>query len=101
MRALARRSMTGCGGRRRRAGELPSLARRGRLVQQVGQQVLPPLGLAGGAVAAGLGGRGDLVVAGVRYALDLAREDAELGRVALVGGGVDRQDAGLDLLEAR
>jgi len=67
--ALLRRGQRGPAGRTRhavsgsphegcgtaRARDLPSLARRGRLVQQVGQQVLPPLGLAGGAVAAGLG----------------------------------------------
>ena len=49
---------------------------------------------------AGLGGRRDLVVAAVLHALDLALEDAELDRVALVVGGIDRQHARLDLLQA-
>jgi hypothetical protein len=38
--------------------------------------------------------------AAVRHALDLAVEHAELRRIALVVGGVDREQRRLDLLEA-
>src|SRR6266700_4218801 len=37
----------------------------------------------------------------VLHALDLALQDAELDRVALIVGGVDRQNARLDLLQTR
>jgi hypothetical protein len=48
-------------------------------------------------MTAGLGGCRNLVVTGVADTLDLALENAELDRVALVIGGIDRQNAGLDL----
>src|SRR5450432_1445952 len=50
-------------------------------------------------MTAGLGGCRNLVVTGVADTLDLAPEDAELDRVALVIGGIDRQNAGLDLFQ--
>ena len=49
---------------------------------------------------AGLGGCRNLVVAGVLDTLDLALEDAELDRVALVIGGINRQNSCLDLFQA-
>src|SRR6185369_13477911 len=70
-------------------------------LQQVGELLLPPLGLAGGAVADGLRAGGDQIVAAALHALDLALHDAELGRVPLVVGRVDREHARLDLLQQR
>src|SRR5258706_4092005 len=63
--------------------------------------LLPQRRVAGGAVAARLLAGGDEHVAGVLHALDLALEDAELGRIAFVVGGVDGDERRADAREAR
>jgi hypothetical protein len=76
-----------------------SPGRRRCLVQQIRQHLLPPPRFARGAATAGLGGCRILVVTGVADRCALALEDAEFDRVALVIGGIDRQNAGLDLFQ--
>src|SRR5207244_7777125 len=81
---------------RRGLGSVRGL-RRG--LQQLAELLLPPLRLAGGAVPSGLGAPGNQEEAPVLHAPDLALEHAELWRIALIVGGVDREQHRLDALE--
>src|SRR5262245_23459068 len=76
-----------------------SPSRRGR--QQVLQFLLPELRVARGAVAARILTRGNKEQTGVADTLECAFSDAGLRRIALIVGGVDRENGGLDALEAR
>src|SRR5262252_9433409 len=68
--------------------------------EELDQVLLPQRGVAGRRVAARLLARRYLDVAAVLHALDLALHDAELGRVAFVIGGVDRDQPRPDALQA-
>src|SRR5438105_2008496 len=72
-----------------------------RALQQVLELLLPEFRHARGAVTGGVLACGDQVVAAVLHALDLALEDPELGRVALVVGRIHGQQGRLDALQSR
>src|SRR5882762_8593997 len=63
--------------------------------------LLPQRRIAGGAMAACVAARGNQHVAAVLDALDLSLEDTELGRVAFVVVGVDREERRADALQTR
>src|SRR4030095_8838833 len=71
-----------------------------RALQQLRQLLLPEFRLGGGAVAGGLVTRGDQQDAAVLHPLDLAIQQAELWRVALVVRRVDHQQNRLAALHA-
>src|SRR5882724_3027214 len=90
--------LTGSG---RRESKLEALHRPPRRrLQQFLQLPLPELRHSGGAVAARLLAARYQVKPPVLDALELALHDAELRRIALVVGGIDRQQRGLDALQA-
>src|SRR5438309_2551401 len=77
------------------------LPRSRRPLQQIRQMLLPQRCVAGGAMAARLAARRYQHVAPALHALDLALQDSELGRVALVVGGVDGDERCADALQTR
>src|SRR5205823_4350919 len=62
-----------------------------RLGEKLGQVLLPPLRLRGGAVPGRVGTGGNDEDPAVLHALDLALHHAELGRIPLIVGRVDRE----------
>src|SRR5436309_2035071 len=61
--------------------------------------MLPVFRVSRGPVAAGVGRRGDEIIAAILHALGLAIKDAKFGWIALVVGRVNCQHVGLDLLQ--
>src|SRR5258706_11895778 len=74
--------------------------RQRRPLQQIRKVLLPQRRVAGSAVATRVAARRDEDVAPVLHALDFALENSELRRVALVVGGVDRDERRADALQA-
>jgi len=71
-----------------------------RGLQQFLQRLPEEFGAAGGEVAAGLGARRNKIELAVLHLLECARSDAGFRRIALVVGGIDRQQRRFDLAEA-
>src|SRR4029079_17331904 len=68
--------------------------------QQFLDLLLPKLGHAGGAVAAGVFAARYQIHAAILDALEFALEDSKLGWIAFVVGGIDGQQRGLHALQA-
>ena len=70
------------------------------LLQKFLELPFPEFRHGGSAVSTCLLARRDQVHAAISYALELTLHDCELRRIALVVGGVDGEESGLDTLEA-
>src|SRR5262249_45075943 len=71
----------------------------GGFVQEFRQQVLPPFGIAGGAVAGSLGRCRDFVIAAVLHPFDFTRSVPQFDGIALVVTAIDGEHARGDLLQ--